>query len=166
MLTLKVSCVSTLRRDDVIFETTALYYSNPHLRYALRSREIYTEGPITSPEILSEPPPPPRPRMTASTAYKRHRTANSHFRLVLSVTPCMHRISSIESDDPHTLGKDTGYIIMKVLPQQMGAMMCVAVLALPHLTPQLLKHGRHCHFQQVNFGGTLEYYCCIIHCTF
>ena len=42
-------------------------------------------------------------------------------------------------NDHHALGEGTGYIIMKVLPQQMGARLCVAVLALPHLTPQL--HG-------------------------
>ena len=58
------------------------------LRYALRSREIYAEGPITSPEILSEPP------QTQDDSIK---TPNNQFRLVLSVTPCMSRISSIES---------------------------------------------------------------------
>ena len=40
-------------------------------------------------------------------------------------------------NDPHAL-EDTGNIIMKVLHQQMGATMCVAVLTLPHLKPQRL----------------------------
>ena len=187
------------------------------LRYALRSREIYTKEPITSPEILSE-----LPQTQDDSINSIQDTPDSQFRLVLSVTPCMPRISSIESvnhssspllfsptptsspvhaptpdspqnqpplpplsptnsptsfdntspqheepllgspelfsptpisstiqnkwpsppplslNDPHALRKDTGYIIMKVFPQLMGATMCVAVLALPHLTPKLL----------------------------
>ena len=62
------------------------------LRYALRSREIYTEEPITSPEILSEPP-----QTQDDSSNSIQETPNSQFRLLLSVTPCMPRISSIES---------------------------------------------------------------------
>ena len=46
---------------------------------------------------------------------------------------------SLFLNDPHAL-EDTGYIIMQALLQQMEATMCVAVLALPHLTPQLHVH--------------------------
>ena len=62
------------------------------LRYALRSREIYTEEQITSPEILSEPP-----QTEDESINSIQETPNSQFRLVLSVTPCMPRISSIDS---------------------------------------------------------------------
>ena len=62
------------------------------LRYALRSREIYTEEPIASPEILSE-----SPQTQDDSINSIQETPNSQFRLVLSVTPCMPRISSIES---------------------------------------------------------------------
>ena len=48
----------------------------------------YTEEPITSPEILPEPPP----QMQDDSI----KTPNSQFWLVLSVTPCMPHISSIE----------------------------------------------------------------------
>ena len=40
-------------------------------------------------------------------------------------------------NDPHALGEDIIYTIMQALPQQMGATMCVVVLALPHPTTQL-----------------------------
>ena len=68
-----------------------LHYTT-RLRYALRSREIYTEEPITSPEILSEPP-----QTQDDSISSIQETPNSQFRLVLSVTPCMPCISSIES---------------------------------------------------------------------
>ena len=43
-------------------------------------------------------------------------------------------------NDPHTLGEDIIYTIMRALAQRMGATVCVAVLALPPPpTPQL--HG-------------------------
>ena len=61
------------------------------LRYVLRSREIYAEEPITSPEILSEPPPTPDD--STNTVQE---TPCSQFRLALSVTPCMPRTSSLE----------------------------------------------------------------------
>ena len=68
-----------------------LHYTT-RLRCALRSREIYTEEPITSPEILSEPP-----QTQDDSISSIQETPNSQFRLVLSVTPCMPCISSIES---------------------------------------------------------------------
>ena len=61
------------------------------LRYELRSREIYIEEPITSPEILSE-----KPQTQDESITTIQETPNSQFRLVLSVTPCMPRISSLE----------------------------------------------------------------------
>ena len=62
------------------------------LRYALRSREIYTKESITSLEILSEPP-----QTQEDSINSIKETPNSQFRLVLSVTLCMPHISSIES---------------------------------------------------------------------
>ena len=62
------------------------------LRYELRSREIYIEEPITSPEILSE-----NPQTQEDSISSIQETPNSQFRLVLSVTPCVPRISSLES---------------------------------------------------------------------
>ena len=67
------------------------------LRYELRSREIYIEEPITSPEILSEDP-----RTQEESITTIQETPNSQFRLVLSVTPCMPRISSLESVNDST----------------------------------------------------------------
>ena len=40
-------------------------------------------------------------------------------------------------NDPHELEEDIIYTITQALCQQIGATMCVAVLALPHVTPQL-----------------------------
>ena len=60
------------------------YTTRTHtLRYALRSREIYTEEPIASPEILSEPP-----QTEDDSVNSIQETPNTQFRLVLSVTPC------------------------------------------------------------------------------
>ena len=67
------------------------------LRYELRSREIYIEEPITSPEILSE-----HPQTQDESITTIQETPNSQFRLVLSVTPCMPRISSLESVNDST----------------------------------------------------------------
>ena len=53
--------------------------------------EIYIEEPITSPEILSE-----KPQTQDESITTIQETPNSQFRLVLSVTPCMPRISSLE----------------------------------------------------------------------
>ena len=39
-------------------------------------------------------------------------------------------------NDPHKLKEGTIYTITQVLCQQIGATICIAVLALPHLTPQ------------------------------
>ena len=62
------------------------------LRYELRSRKIYIEEPITSPEILSE-----HPQTQDESINTIQETPNSQFRLVLSVTPCMLHTSSLES---------------------------------------------------------------------
>ena len=62
------------------------------LRYELQSRKIYIEEPITSPEILSE-----QPQMQDESINTIQEMPNSQFRLVLSVTPCMPRTSSLES---------------------------------------------------------------------
>ena len=67
------------------------------LRYELRSREIYIEEPITSPELLSE-----HPQTQEESIRSIHETPNSQFRLVLSVTPCVPRISSLESVNDNT----------------------------------------------------------------
>ena len=67
------------------------------LRYELQSREIYIEKPITSPEILSE-----KPQTQDESITTIQKTPNSQFRLVLSVTPCMPRISSLESVNDST----------------------------------------------------------------
>ena len=67
------------------------------LRYELRSREIYIEEPITSPEILSE-----HPQTQDESITTIQETPNRQFRLVLSVTPCMPRISSLESVNDST----------------------------------------------------------------
>ena len=67
------------------------------LRYELRSREIYIEEPITSPETLSE-----HPQTQDESVNTIQETPNSQFRLVLSVTPCMPRISSLESVNDNT----------------------------------------------------------------
>ena len=67
------------------------------LRYELRSREIYIEEPITSLETLSE-----HPQTQDESITTIQETPNSQFRLVLSVTPCMHRISSLESVNYNT----------------------------------------------------------------
>ena len=61
------------------------------LRYELRSREIYIEEPINSPEILPE-----HPQTQDESINTIQETPNSQFRLVLSVTPCMPRTSSLE----------------------------------------------------------------------
>ena len=181
--------IAKLRHE---IRVTTLWLKQPICFYSVRSREIYTKGPITSPEILLSEPP-----QTQDSINSIQETPNSQFRLVLSVTPCMPRISSIESvnhssspllfsptptsspvhaptpdspqnqppppplsptnsptsfnpHDPHALGKDTGYKIMKVLPQQMGATMCVALLALPHLTPQHQKESKLRIFQSIH----------------
>ena len=67
------------------------------LRYKLRSRGIYTEERtlITSPETLSEPPPPPKTQDESMNTVQE--TPNSQFRLLLSVTPCMPCIDSKKS---------------------------------------------------------------------
>ena len=67
------------------------------LRYKLLSREIYIEEPITSPETLSE-----HPQMQDESITTIQETPNSQFRLVLSVTPCMPCISSLESVNYNT----------------------------------------------------------------
>ena len=67
------------------------------LRYELRSREIYIEEPITSPKILSG-----HPQMQEESISSIQETPNSQFRLVLSVTPCVPRISSLESVNDNT----------------------------------------------------------------
>ena len=67
------------------------------LRYALRSREIYTEEPITSPEILSEPR-----QMQDESINSIKETPNSQFRLVLLVTTCMPCMTS--TDFPNAWG--------------------------------------------------------------
>ena len=76
-----------------VSETT----STRTLRYELRSREIYIEETITSPKILSEDP-----RTQEESITTIQETPNSQFRLVLSVTPCMPRISSLESVNDST----------------------------------------------------------------
>ena len=58
---------------------------------------IYIEEPITSPEILSE-----QPQTQDESITTIQETPNSQFRLVLSVTPCMPRISSLESVNDST----------------------------------------------------------------
>ena len=67
------------------------------LRYEFRSREIYIEEPITFPEILSE-----KPQTQDESITTIQETPNSQFRLVLSVTPCMPRVSSLESVNDST----------------------------------------------------------------
>ena len=67
------------------------------LRYELRSRKIYIEDPITSPELLSE-----HPQTQEESIRSIQETPNSQFRLVLSVTPCVPRISSLESVNDNT----------------------------------------------------------------
>ena len=67
------------------------------LRYELRSREIFIEEPITSPELLSE-----LPQTQEESIRSIQVTPNSQFRLVLSVTPCVPRISSLESVNDNT----------------------------------------------------------------
>ena len=67
------------------FETTCT------LRYELRSREIYIDASLTSPEILSEPP-----QTQDDSVNTIQETPNSQFRLFLSVTPCMPRTNSLE----------------------------------------------------------------------
>ena len=67
------------------------------LRYKLRSREIYIEEPITSPEILSE-----HPQTQDESINTIQEMPNSQFRLVLSVTHCVPRISSLESVNDNT----------------------------------------------------------------
>ena len=104
MLSSSVCCecyYTAVLQYDVIFETTAYTTRTRTLRYAFRSREIYTKESITSPEILSEAPPshppPPPPQTQDDSINSIQETPNSQFRLVLSVTPCMPHISSIES---------------------------------------------------------------------
>ena len=67
------------------------------LRYKLRSREIYIKEPITYPEMLSE-----KPQTRDESITTIQETPNSQFRLVLSVTPCMPCISSLESVNDST----------------------------------------------------------------
>ena len=67
------------------------------LRYELRSREIYIEEPITSPETLSE-----HPQTQEESISSIQETPNSQYRLVLSVTPCVPRKSSLESVNDNT----------------------------------------------------------------
>ena len=40
----------------------------------------------------------------------------------------------------HKENYDTIYTIVQAFPQQIGAMMCIAVLALPHPTPKLPRY--------------------------
>ena len=64
-------------------------------------------------------------------------------------------------NDPHALGEDIIYIIMRALAQWMGATMCVAVLALPHPTPQPLKPGQFfalTWFIKLNFKIGIHYF--------
>ena len=61
------------------------------LRYILRSWETYSKELITSPEILSEPPP-----TQDNSTNTVQETTNSQFRLFLSVTSCMPHTSSLE----------------------------------------------------------------------
>ena len=67
------------------------------LRYELRSMEIYIEEPINSPEILPE-----HPQTQDESINTIQEIPNSQFRLVLSVMPCMPRISSLESVNDST----------------------------------------------------------------
>ena len=71
---------------------TSVFKTTRTLRYELQSREIYIEEPITSPETLSA-----HPRTQDESINIIQETPNSQFRLVLSVTPCMPHISSLES---------------------------------------------------------------------
>ena len=81
------------------------------LRYKLRSREIYIEEPITSLEILSE-----HPQRQEESISSIQETPNSQFRLVLSVTPCVPRISSLESvNDCKCAPSDTFYSFCEVI---------------------------------------------------
>ena len=84
------------------------------LRYEVRSREIYIEEPITSLEILLE-----HPQMQDESITTIQKTPNSQFRLVLSVTPCMPRISSLESVNNSTsplLFSSTSSLIFALTP--------------------------------------------------
>jgi len=67
------------------------------LRYEIRSREIYIEELITSPEMLSE-----HPQTQEESISSIQETPNIQFRLVLSVTPCVARITSLESVNDNT----------------------------------------------------------------
>ena len=84
------------RRYDVTFETAALYYAHPHpkIRTTVQG-DLYRGTDFASPEILSEPP-----QTQDDSINSIQETLNTQFRLVLSVTPCMARISSIESVNP------------------------------------------------------------------
>ena len=62
------------------------------LRYKLWSRKIYIEEPINSLEKLPE-----HPQTQDESINTIQEMPNSQFRLVLSVMPCMSRISSLES---------------------------------------------------------------------
>ena len=62
------------------------------LRYELRSREIYIEEPITSPELLSE-----HPQTQEESIRSIRETPNSQFRLVLSDQPPPSPTSSTSS---------------------------------------------------------------------
>ena len=52
-------------------------------------------------------------------------------------------ITPLSLNDPHALGEDIIYTIMRALAQQMGATMCVAVLALPPDTPTSPRAIQH-----------------------
>ena len=67
------------------------------LRYELWSREIYIEEPITCPEILLK-----NTQTQEENISSIQETPNSQFRLVLSVTPCVPRISTLESVNDNT----------------------------------------------------------------
>ena len=48
-----------------------------------------------------------------------------------------HHPPLLSLNDPHKLEEDIIYTITQALCQQIGATMCLAVLVLPHVTPQL-----------------------------
>ena len=78
------------------------------LRYELWSREIYIEEPITSPETLLE-----HPQTQNESINTIQEIPNSQFRLVLSVTLCMPRTSSLES-----ISQSPSHLLFSPTPSQ------------------------------------------------
>ena len=112
--------------------------------------------PLTLPRTSHLPPPPPFPLSPTNSLTSFHNTRSQHEETqprspeLFSPTPASSTIQNKwpsppppppppSLNDHHALGEGTRYIIMKVLPQQMEATMCIAVLALPHLTSQHLS---------------------------